>query len=105
GYLMLEPAYEYSESLRMITTINGKKRQQAFPKRDQIAPEFLYFSNCILKDKRPEPSGREGLADVRIVRALYQSAETGRPITLGPYERGQHPSARQTIKRPPVRMP
>jgi len=36
-------------------------------KGDQFAPELLYFSECIQKNRQPEPSGWEGLADVRII--------------------------------------
>jgi glucose-fructose oxidoreductase len=36
----------------------------------------MHFSDCILNDRAPEPSGDEGLADVRVIRALYKSART-----------------------------
>ena len=48
-------------------TVNGKTTRKRIGKRDQFAPELLYFSDCILKDREPEPSGEEGLQDVRIV--------------------------------------
>ena len=63
-------------------TIDGKTTRKAIGKRDQFAPELLYFSDCILKDREPEPSGEEGLQDVRIVQALYESARSGRPVAL-----------------------
>ena len=74
-------------------------------KRDQFAPELLYFSDCILKDREPEPSGEEGLQDVRIVQALYESAETGKAVAVPPYERSKRPTGRQLVKRPGVRKP
>ena len=61
-------------------TIGGKTTTRNFPKRDQFADELIYFSDCILKGREPEPSGREGLADVRIVRAACESARAGRAI-------------------------
>ena len=65
----------------MQITVDGKTtRARAFPKRDQFAPELLYFSDCIRKDREPEPSGREGLADVRVIRALLRvGAHAGGP--------------------------
>jgi len=105
GDLLMEPAYDFTMGLASRLTVNGKKTNTQFPQRDQLAAELIYFSDCVLQDKRPEPSGAEGLADVRIVRALYQSAETGRPVALGPFVRGPRPDADQTIKRPAARMP
>jgi glucose-fructose oxidoreductase len=59
GDVRLEQAYEYVYPIDLYTTVNGKTRKQTFAKRDQFAPELIYFSDCILNNKRPEPrSGR-----------------------------------------------
>jgi glucose-fructose oxidoreductase len=102
GDLNMEPAYEYAEGLAYELTANGKTEKKKFSKRDQIAPEILYFSDCILRDKQPEPSGKEGLADVRIINALYESAKTGRAVDIGPSLKALRPNESQTITRPPV---
>ncbi len=103
GTLRVSPAYEYAEALKQQITLNDKTRNRVFPKRDQFAPELIYFSDCILKRKEPEPSGIEGLADVRIIQALYESAETGRPVGTFLREiQKQRPSLQQEINRPPV---
>jgi len=86
-------------------TIDGKTRTRRFAKRDQFGPELVYFSDCVLRGKDPEPSGREGLADVRIIRALLESAESHRPVRLDAFERRRRPSPSQEIRRPPVRKP
>jgi glucose-fructose oxidoreductase len=101
----VEPAYEYAEGLGYKVTIEGKTRHVRSAKRDQFAPELLYFSDCILKNRAPEPSGEEGLQDVRIVEALYESAETGRAVQIPPYKPAKRPDLRQQIKRPAVREP
>jgi len=105
GDLRMDPAYSYAAKLQMSVTIDGKTTTDKFSQRDQFAPELIYFSNCILEDKEPEPSGEEGLADVRIVRALYQSSETGQPVKLPPFTRRKRPSLKQEIKRPAVSPP
>jgi glucose-fructose oxidoreductase len=105
GDLELNPAYEYAGVLKQRITINGRTRERTFPKRDQFAPELLAFSECILTGAAPEPSGWEGLADVRVIRALYRSADTGQPVTLDPFEKEDRPSPDQEIRRPPVRKP
>ena len=50
-----------------------------------------------------EPSGVEGLQDVRIIRALYRSAEDRKPIKLDHTPPRKRPSTIQEISRPPVR--
>jgi predicted dehydrogenase len=105
GILRMDPAYESAEELKQVITIKGKKRERTFPKRDQVAPEILYFSDCVLNDREPEPSGREGLIDVQIVRATYRSAQTGKPIKLNINGRDRYPDPGQEIRRPPARKP
>jgi hypothetical protein len=47
GHLHADPAYEYAEGLEYTLTIDGKTRKKRAGKRDQFAPELLYFSDCI----------------------------------------------------------
>jgi predicted dehydrogenase len=105
GDLAVDPAYEYAKPLKHRLTIDGEQRERRFAKRDQFAPELLYFSDCILQNRDPEPSAEEGFADVRIIRALYRAAETGRPVELAPFERRERPSLEQEIRRPPIDKP
>ena len=105
GDLAVEPAFEYAVALRHRLTIDGETRERRFARRDQFAPELLYFSDCVLQNHEPEPGADEGLADVRVIRALYRSAETGRPVELAPFEKRERPSLEQEIRRPPVEKP
>jgi predicted dehydrogenase len=105
GDLHVNPAYEYAEGLAYELTVGGKTTRKRIGRRDQFAPELLYFSDCILKDREPEPSGEEGLQDVRIVQALYESAETGRAVAVPPFEASKRPKGRQRITRPAVKKP
>ncbi|WP_447598223.1 Gfo/Idh/MocA family protein [Nitrospira sp. Nam80] len=105
GRARLDPAYEYVGPLKQHVTIEGKEQSREFVARDQFAAELLYFSDCVLQDKEPEPSGLEGLIDVQIVQALYRSAKTGRPVKLSLPSKSRWPDPRQTRQRPPVRKP
>ncbi len=105
GDLRLDPAYDFVGELKHYLTMDGKTKETAFSKRDQFGPQLLYFSNCVLKGEAPEPSGQEGLADVRVIRALYQSAQSGQPVRLGPFERERRPAPDQEIQRPPIKKP
>jgi predicted dehydrogenase len=99
--LTSEPAYDYSMAIQHQLTIGEKATKKRFPKRDQFAAEIVYFSDCILRNKIPEPSGQEGLADVHIVRAILESARTGRPIQLSELPgKEKRPGPRQEINRP-----
>jgi glucose-fructose oxidoreductase len=105
GDVRVDPAYEYAEGLKSTTTVDGKRRPREYAKRDQFAPELLHFSDCILTGRAPQPGGREGLADVRIIRALYRSARTGRPVRLGRYPAPRRPTLALEERRPAVRKP
>jgi predicted dehydrogenase len=105
GELVMEPAYEYAGELRQRLTVKGRTREKTFAKRDQFAPELISFSDCILSGAPAEPSGWEGLADVRIVRALYHSADIGQPVPLEPFSKEDRPSLEQEIRRAPVSQP
>jgi predicted dehydrogenase len=105
GTLRVDNAYEYKGELRWELMSEGKTRKGKVPERDQIAPELLTFSGCILEGRAPEPDGWEGLADVRIISALYESARTGQPVKLEPFERPRRPAKEQEVHRPPAEAP
>jgi predicted dehydrogenase len=105
GDLVLDPAYDYARPLFHRLTLDGEPRERRFAKRDQFAPELLYFSDCVIQNRNPEPSAEEGLADIRVIRALYRSAESGRPVELEPFRRDERPSLEQEIRRPAIDKP
>ena len=105
GTLTADPGYEYAMGLKQTITINGKPKTKAFPKRDQFAAEISYFSDCILNNKDPEPSGLEGLADIRVVRAIYESARTGELVKLPGLPSKPRPNLRQEIRKSPHGKP
>ncbi len=102
GDVRMDPAYELAEPLVQRVTVGGRTSRKTYSKRDQFAPELIDFSDRILRDREPEPSGREGLADVRIIRALLESARIGRPVQLDEFERRRRPTMAMEKKRPPV---
>lgn len=102
GSITVDPAYEYAMGLEYRLKIGERERTRRFAKSDQFAPELLYFSECILQDREPEPSGEEGLMDVRIIEALQRSIATGRMVPLQVKQRNRRPTLRQEIRRPAV---
>lgn len=104
GAVHVDPAYEYRESLAYELVIDGKKTRVSVPRSDQFAAQLLYFSDCIRHNRVPEPSGEEGLQDVRIVQALYRSAATGKAVALPPFKKASRPGLHQRITRPALKM-
>jgi glucose-fructose oxidoreductase len=102
GALHIEPAYEYAGELKWKLKIEADESERTFPASDQFAAEIIYFSDCILHGRKPEPSGLEGLADVRIIHAILESARDGRTVPVHAVHRDERPSRRQEIRRPPV---
>lgn len=105
GSIHLENAYEYQTERTLITMMGEEKNEKKFSKVDQFAPELIYFSDCLLDNKEPEPSGYEGWMDVRIILAIYQSALSGQPVPIKPLAIRKRPDAHQIINRPPVKKP
>jgi glucose-fructose oxidoreductase len=106
GDLELDPAYEYAGALEMRVKVGGRTRTRTFEKRDQFAPELVRFAECVLEDREPEPSGREGLADLRVLDALQASAEKGgKPVTVRAVQRRTRPTMAQELRAPPVEKP
>jgi len=103
GDLRVEPAYEYHGQLAHHLTVAGRSTKRRFPKRDQFAAELIYFSECVRRNLEPEPSGLEGMIDVKIIEALRLSATTGRSVPLPDFPRERRPSLRQQRRLPPVR--
>jgi predicted dehydrogenase len=78
GWFQLEPAYSYGG-------LKGKtsKGDMDLPQVDHFAAEMDDFANCILKNKRSKVPGEEGLQDVKIMTAIYESIRKGKPVKVG----------------------
>ncbi|HEX7666102.1 MAG TPA: Gfo/Idh/MocA family oxidoreductase, partial [Polyangiaceae bacterium] len=93
GRLLVDPAYDFDSALKHDLVLGAKHQTRTFSKRDQIAPEIAYFADCILNDEEPEPSGEEGLVDVRVVEGAFESIRTGRTVQLAPSTKTKRPTA------------
>ena len=93
GWLRITPAYRHDVQSRLVVCRQGRQDELTFEPTDPFAAELTYFSDCILNDRHPEPSGIDGLQDIRIVEAIYRSARDGRPVTLPRLARADAPIA------------
>lgn len=109
GSLCLDAAYEYVEPRELtIKTEKGRQKVHKYKKADQFAPELVYFSDCIVLDRKVEPSFLEGMADVKIILALYKSIETGKPVAVSSSPRlkaKRRPTMRMKMRYPGVDEP
>jgi glucose-fructose oxidoreductase len=105
GMLTANAGYEYSKDIELNVKIDGNASDRVFLKRDQFAPELIYFSDCINQQEEPEPSGEEGLIDVQIITAAYRSAEVGQPVPIQTAKPQRRPDPSQEIDCPPVEEP
>ena len=102
GNIHAEPAYEYAEALGYTLTVGDSVKKKKGRRRDQFAAEIAYFSDCVMQGRDPEPSAEEGCWDVRVVNAIYQSAQIGEPVKLNHFTDEKRPTKRQAGDYPPV---
>ena len=77
----LDPASPYT-GLRMRIFRGGGIEERILPQRDHFAGELDHLADCVLNNTEPLTPGEEGLKDMRIIAAIYESARTGKPINL-----------------------
>ncbi len=103
GRIRLSPAFDYQKPLAYELVIgDGEPKHKSFRKRDQFGAELEYFSECVQNHLTPEPSGEEGLADIRIVEAVLKSAETRKWVAIEHTEKHVRPIEKQKFTKPPV---
>jgi glucose-fructose oxidoreductase len=102
GSVVVDPAFEYAEGLSYELTLGEKKKRKKFAKSDQFAPELVHFAKAVRANRRPEPSGLEGLIDVAIIEAIHRSISSGGwALVEAPAKRGR-PTLRQEMRKPAV---
>lgn len=82
GWAALDPAYAYDEERRLFGKIDGRWFQKVFPRLDEFALEIDAFAESVWRGKDPEPDGTQGLRDVAVIEAIYQSAREHRPVPI-----------------------
>jgi predicted dehydrogenase len=78
GWFELDPAYSYG-GLKGRTS----KGEMEIAQVDHFATEMDDFASCILNNKPTRVPGEEGLRDVKIMAAIYESIRRRRAVKLG----------------------
>jgi predicted dehydrogenase len=86
GQFGLDPAYYYNgnKGTKGEYLPSGQVRLEEInaPEVDQFAAEMDDFAQCIKENKPTRVPGEEGLRDLKIITAIYQSIRTGATIKL-----------------------
>jgi glucose-fructose oxidoreductase len=106
GELIVDPAFGFDTERHSILIGEGTLSERNYPPGDQFGPQIAYFSDCIRDGKEPEPSGEEGLADVRVLAAIKRSVASGAPVKLEDgFRRATRPDGRQVARGGPIETP
>ncbi len=83
GWAMLTPAFEYDEERRLYGRIGERQFDKSYKIINELALELDALADCIRRNREPAPNGVEGLRDVAVMEAIYQSARKGTPVKIG----------------------
>jgi glucose-fructose oxidoreductase len=81
GWAELEPALIYS-NLRMRAGTWTRVEERQHPVVDHFTAEMDHLSECVMSGTAPLTPGEEGLRDLRIMTAIYESARERRLVRL-----------------------
>ncbi|WP_049899166.1 D-xylose 1-dehydrogenase Gfo6 [Halococcus agarilyticus] len=82
GELRLDPVFFPDEPRRLRIRRGDLDASLDFDQRDQMTEEFTYFADRVIAGEDPLPDGEHGLADMKILRAIYEASETGTVIDV-----------------------
>lgn len=100
GDIELDPGFKFETATRMRVRQNGLVEETAFPRVDQFGGQIAYFSDCIAAGQPPEADGGEGLADMRVLLAIEEAAQSRCPVAISLPARLRHPTTDMVRSRP-----
>jgi len=82
GMIDIESPFGGRVLQEMVIESGDMRMEYTGPSVDEVREEFDYFGYCVLTGTDPEPDGEDRLADLCSIEAAYESAETGRRVSL-----------------------
>ena len=83
GWIDMEPATPYEgHAMRIRKDGVVSPRVLPAPSKNQFAGQLDHLAECIMNGTTPIVPGEEGLADLRVIEAIYRSAAEGRTIAM-----------------------
>jgi predicted dehydrogenase len=87
GWAQLSPSFGSSGlRLQYNKLFEGKSTdfRPGVNEKDQFALEMDHMAYCVMSNQQPHTPGEEGLQDMKIVEAVYESVRTERSVKLSP---------------------
>ena len=104
AFAEMSPAFGYRGSKLKYSTLTGtgKHRKDTLfelmlPEKNQFSLEMDHFATCIRNQETPHTPGEEGLADQRIIDAIYRAAASGDSVSLTPSSQTRGPELPEEI--------
>lgn len=82
GQVLITAPFGGDVSQEVIVERDGTATRYVGPPVNEVREEFDYFAHCILTGMACETAGTDGLIDMEIVEAAYESATTGERVDL-----------------------
>jgi predicted dehydrogenase len=83
--MVMNPAFSYGGLKLKVRARGGPEKEIEVPgieKFNQFCAEMDHFAECVRDNTEPRTPGEEGLKDLKIIEALYKSAESGKTVEL-----------------------
>jgi len=82
GWACLNPAFQYDLERCLYGEIGGRWFETKFKVIDELALEIDALADAVRRRRDPEPNGVEGMRDMAVMEAIYQSAREGRTVSI-----------------------
>ena len=83
GSIAIDSPYGGDVPQDIVVECGDVRMEYTGPPVDDVTEEIAYFTNHVLTDRRPGPDGEDGLYDLRVAEAIYESADTGERVEIG----------------------
>lgn len=82
GWAMLAPAFPFEFERTLMGSIAGKSLKRTFTVVDEFAPQLDVFAAAIQSGGKIESNGEQGIRDLAIIAAIYESARSEKPTRV-----------------------
>jgi predicted dehydrogenase len=87
SWAQLSPSFGYSGLKLQYNKLlegHGTDLEPSINEKDQFALEMDHMALCVMRNQQPHTPGEEGLQDIKIIEAIYESANSSRTVKLSP---------------------
>ncbi len=85
GWIDMDPAFPYAGIALAVNEVHGKDESRSkidLGQKQQFALELDHFATAVRANQQPYTPGEEGMQDIRIIEAIFQSGREGKRVEL-----------------------